>query len=244
MLTQGPAKRVTIFINEDSRHHMTPLHDSIMTFLLHKGVAGAMATRAYSGFGGHQMLHTPTVEELAQHLPLRIEFVETPEKVDELLPTLYEMVADWLIEVQDTTVVKRARKSAAPEPKLAHEHKEGPAKLLRVFLGEADKWHGEPLYDAIVKRLRMLDIAGATVYRGILGYGAKGHEHKRSVLHPMRDLPVMISVVDAPEKIAAAAEAIEAMLEDGLIVISDVRMVRLVRSRAAVEAPDVSGKTR
>ena len=106
---------------------------------------------------------------------------------------------------------------------------------MRVFLGEADKWHGEPLYEAIVKQLRMLEIAGATVYRGVLGYGAKGHEHKRSFWHPMRDLPVMISVVDTAEKIAAAAQAIEAMLEDGLIVTSDVEMVRLVRSGTATE---------
>ena len=102
MLTRGPAKKVTIFVNEDTRHHLTALHDSIMTFLMHKGICGATATRAFSGFGSHQMLHTPQVEVLAQHLPIRIEFVETPEKVEEILPTLYEMVSDGLIEVQDT----------------------------------------------------------------------------------------------------------------------------------------------
>jgi PII-like signaling protein len=215
-----------------------------MTFLMHKGVSGATATRAYSGFGSHRMLHTPQVEVMAQHLPIRIEFVETAEKVEEILPTLYEMVTDGLIEVQDTTVVRLARKSPKPEPRMPHEHRQGRATLLRVFMGEDDKWHGEPLYDAIVKKLRLLDIAGATVYRGILGYGAKGHEHKRSVFHPMRDMPIVISVIDAPEKIAAAAEAIEGMLEDGLIVTSDVEMVRLVRARSATEAPDAAGTTR
>jgi PII-like signaling protein len=244
MLTKGAAKKVTIFINEDTQHHMIALHNSIMTFLMHKGVCGATATRAYSGFGSHQMLHTPKIEILAQHLPIRIEFVETPEKVDEVLPTLYEMVADGLIEVQDTTVVKHARKSPKPESKLPHEEKSGRATLLRVFMGEDDKWHGEPLYDAIVKELRMMEIAGATVYRGILGYGAKGHEHKKSFFHPMRDLPIMNSVIDAPEKIAAAAEALEAMLEEGLIVTFDVDMVRLVRSHAVTEAPDAASKSR
>ena len=99
MLTKGPAKKVTIFINEDAPHHMTPLHDAVMTYLMHKGISGATATRAFSGFG-------------SQHLPLRIEFVETAEKVEEVLPTLYEMVSDGMIEVQDTTVVKHARKGA------------------------------------------------------------------------------------------------------------------------------------
>jgi PII-like signaling protein len=244
MLTKGPAKRVVIFLNEDTRHHLTPLHDAVMTFLMHKGVAGATATRAYSGFGGHQTLHTPKIEVLAEHLPIRIEFVETAEKVEEVLPTLYEMVTDGLIEVQDTTVVKLSRPAIEAQPGPPHERRAGPAKSLRVFLGEADKWHGEPLYDAIVKKLRMLEIAGATVYRGILGYGAKGHEHKRSFWHPMQDLPVMISVIDTAPKIAEAAAAIESMLDDGLIVTSDVEMVRLVRNRTVTEVEDVTGTNR
>ena len=244
MLTKGPAKKVTIFLNEDTQHHMTPLHDSIMTFLLHKGISGATATRAFSGFGAHHTLHTPKVEVMAEHLPIRIEFVEAPEKVEEVLPTLYEMVSDGLIEVQDTNVIKHAQRTPKPESKLVHQRTDGPAKLLRVFLGEADKWHDEPLYEAIVKKLRMMDIAGATVYRGILGYGAKGHEHKQSFFHVSRDLPIMVTVIDTAEKIAAAAEAIENMVEDALIVISDAEIVRLVRSQSAAEARDATGTNR
>ena len=240
MLQKGAAKKVTIFLNEDTQHHMTALHDSIMTFLLHKGVAGATATRAMAGFGAHQVMHTSKIEVLAEHLPIRIEFVDTAEKVEEVLPILYEMVSDGLIEVQDTTIVKLARKQAKADPKMPHERRQGPAKLLRVFLGEADKWHEAPLYDAIVKKLMMMDIAGATVYQGIFGYGAKGHQHKATFFHPMRDLPIMISVIDTAGKIAAAAAAIEEMLEDGLIVISDAEIVRLVRSAKGMEAADAT----
>jgi len=231
MLAKGPAKKVTIYINETTQHHMQSLHDAILTYLMHKGIGGATATRGFAGFGAHQQLHTPKIEILSMDLPIRIEFVETAEKADEVLPTLYEMITDGLIEVQDTTVIKHARKSPCGEPKPPHERKQGPAKLLRVYIGEADKWHGEPLHDAIVKKMRMMEIAGATVYRGILGYGAKGHEHKRSFFHPVRDLPVMLTVIDSPEKINSAAEVIEEMLEDGLIVISDVEVMRLVRSQ-------------
>jgi PII-like signaling protein len=231
MLTKGPAKKVTIYVNEDTQHHAGSLHDAIMTFLMHKGVTGATATRAMSGFGAHRLLHTPKIEVLADHLPIVIEFVETASKVDEILPTLYEMVSDGLIEVQDTTIVKVARKERKAEPKLPHERKSGPAKLIRVFLGEADRWKGEPLYDAIIKKLRMIDISGATVYRGVLGYGIKGHTHKQNMLHTGRDLPIMISIVEAAEKAEQATEVIEEMLGDGLIAISDVEMTRLVRSR-------------
>lgn len=237
MLSKGPAKKVTIYVNEDTQRHFNSLYESILLFLLHKGVAGATATRALAGFGDHKVLHTPNVEVLAEHLPIRIEFVETAEKVDQLLPMLYEMVSDGMIEVQDTNVVKVASKDKRTvEPAQPHTRKAGSAKLMRIFLGEADRWHGEPLYDAIVKQLRMLEIAGATVYKGILGYGAKGHTHRQSFFHVMRDLPIMISVVESEEKLNRAAEVVEGMLADGLIVVSDVDIVRLVRSMPPEEA--------
>jgi PII-like signaling protein len=157
--------------------------------------------------------------------------MESAEKVEEVLPTLYEMVTDGVIEVQDTNVVKIAMREKKAEPKLPHEKKSGKAKLLRVYLGEADRWHGQPLYDAIVKRLHMMDISGATVYRGIMGYGMKGHTHKQGRFHLSHDLPVMIAVIDSEDKITQGAEAIEEMLEDGLIVISDVDYTRLVRGQ-------------
>ena len=204
---------------------------------MHKGVSGATATRALAGFGAHQVLHTPKIEVLAEHLPIRVEFIETAEKVDALLPTLYDMVTDGLIEVQDTTVVKIAMKEKRrPQPRQPHEREAGKAKLMRIFPGEADRWNEEPLYDAIVKRLRMLDISGATVYRGVLGYGVKGHTHKQNFLHTSRDLPVMIAVVETEEKLSRAAEAVEEMLQDGLIAVSDVDMVRLIRSHSLLDA--------
>jgi PII-like signaling protein len=239
MLSKGTAKKVTIYVNEDTQEHFESLYERILMFLLHKGVSGATATRALAGFGAHRTLHTPKIEVLAEHLPIRVEFIDTAEKVDELLPTLYDMVTDGLIEVQDTTVVKIAMKEKRrPEPKQPHERKAGKAKMMRIFLGEADRWHDEPLYDAIVKRLRMLDIAGATVYRGILGYGAKGHTHKQNLLHTSRDLPVMITVVETEEKLSQAAEAVEQMLQDGLIVVSDVDIVRLIHPHSLLEATD------
>jgi PII-like signaling protein len=228
MLNKGQAKKVTIYVNEDAQYHHGPLHEAILALLMRKGVAGATATRAMAGFGPHQVMHTTKIEALTEHLPIRIEFIDAAEKVDALLPSLYEMVTDGLIEVHDTNVVKAAMKER-PEP-TAHEIKRGPAKLMRIFMGEADQFDGEPLYDAIVKRLRMMDIAGVTVYRGIMGYGLKGHTHKEGFLHLSHDLPVMVTVIDTAEKIGEAIQAIESMLHDGLIVTSDVDVVRIVHS--------------
>ncbi len=247
MLTKGSAKKVTIYVNEDAKYRHGPLWEAILMFLLHKGVAGATASRSMAGFGAHQVLHTPNIEALAEHMPIRVEFIETATKVDDLLPTLYEMVADGLIEMQDTTVVKQAVVNQAmvrrpAEPKQPHQSKRGKATMMRIFLGEADQWHGELLHEAIVKRLRLMEIAGATVYRGILGYGAKGHTHKQSFMHISRDLPIMISVIDTPEKLAEASAVVEGMIEDGLIVFSDVDMIRLVRSHSLAEVTD-AGRT-
>jgi PII-like signaling protein len=231
MLSKGPAKKVCIYVNEDTRHNLVPLYEAILSFLMHKGVAGATAYTAMAGFGAHQMLHTAQVELLSEHLPVRVEFMESAEKVDEVLPTLYEMVTDGVIDVQDTQVVKVAMREKRTDPKLHHEKKSGKAKLLRIYLGEADRWHDQPLYDAIVKRLHLMDISGATVYRGIMGYGMKGHTRKEGRFHLSHDLPIMVAVIDSEDKISHGAEAIEEMVEDGLIVISDVDYTRLVRGQ-------------
>jgi PII-like signaling protein len=153
------------------------------------------------------------------------------------------MVTDGVIEVQDTTVIKIVTRGKKADPPLPHERMSGKAKLLRIYLGEADRWHDQPLYDAIVKRLHMMDISGATVYRGIMGYGMKGHTHKQGLFRISRDMPIMIAVIDSEEKITQGAEAIEAMIEDGLIVISEVDFTRLVRQQPQGAATDANLST-
>ncbi len=241
MLSKGAGKKVTIYLNEDTQHHLGSLYESILTFLMQKGVSGATATRALAGFGRHKVIHTPKVEVLAEHLPIRVEFIDTAEKVEEVLPTLYDMVTDGLIEVQDTHIVKVAMKDKrTPEPRQPHSRMIGKAKLMRIFFGEADRWQGEPLYDALVKQLRMMDISGATVYRGILGYGSKGHTHKETFWPISRDLPIVISIIESEEKLAQAGAIVEEMLQDGLIVVSDVDIVRLVHSASGDEGIDAN----
>ena len=243
MLARGPAKKVTIYLNEDTPHHLTSLHDAVLSLLLRKGVAGATAMRGMSGFGQHRSIRSVDNEFAAAHMPVVIEFVDTAEKVEEVLPLLYDMVTDGVIEVQDTSIVKAARRATKTEPARPRDRRAGPGKMLQIFLGEADTWHGEPLYDAIVKRLRMEDLAGATVEKGILGYGAKGHTHKGSFLHLSKDMPVVITIIDGAEKISHAIDVVEAMLGDGLIVTSDVETVRLVHAPVP-EAGDAGNASR
>lgn len=112
MLAAGPAKKVTIYVNEDAKGRHQPLHQAVLEFLMRNGVSGATAMRAMAGFGGHHVLHTPRIEALAEHLPIVVEFVESPEKVEALLPAICELVTDGMIEVQETTVVKTGKTGA------------------------------------------------------------------------------------------------------------------------------------
>jgi uncharacterized protein len=227
MLPKGDAKKVTIYLNQDTRTHMEPLWSAVLGFLRHKHAAGATLLRADAGFGAHEQLHDPRSEYIAEHCPVRIEFIDTAQRVDELLPTLYDMVTDGLVTVQDLTIVKSCANDAKPKlavPAMPTKIVSTPAKLVRIYLGESDRWKDEPLYEAIVKKLRMMDFAGATVYKGILGYGAKGHTHKAGRFHLSHDLPVMISVVEKPERVSELLRAVAEMMQDGIIVTSDVEL--------------------
>ena len=104
----------------------------------------------------------------------------------------------------------------------------GKAKMLRVYFGEDDKWKDKPLYRAIVERCRELDIAGATVLRGIAGYGASTLIHRSHVLSFSHDAPVMVSVVDSEEKIQKLLPFLDEVVADGLIAISEVDVIKYV----------------
>jgi PII-like signaling protein len=104
---------------------------------------------------------------------------------------------------------------------------EGKAKILRIHFGEDDKWQDKPLYEAIVIKCRELDIAGASVFRGIEGYGASTLIHKRHLLWSS-DRPIMVSVIDTEEKIKNLLPALDEMVGEGLIAMSEVEVIRYV----------------
>jgi uncharacterized protein len=105
---------------------------------------------------------------------------------------------------------------------------EGTAKMLRIHFGEDDKWHGRPLYQAIVERCRQLDIAGATVLRGIEGYGASTMIRKFHMLRFSSDAPILVQVIDTEEKIQRLLPALDEMVTEGLIAMSDVEVIKYV----------------
>lgn len=113
MLAPGLAKKVTIHLNEDSTAKTDFLYKEIFAFLYRRGVAGASLIRPQAGFGSHHVLHEVEADGAAsEHLPVRIEFIDTPARVDALLPELCELISDGLIEAQDTMILRSASMGA------------------------------------------------------------------------------------------------------------------------------------
>ncbi len=99
-------------------------------------------------------------------------------------------------------------------------------KLLRIFLGESDRWHHQPLYEAIVLKARELGLAGATVVRGPMGFGANSHLHTAKILRLSTDLPIIIEIVDSQEKIDLLLPFLDESLQEGLVTLEDVRVIK------------------
>ena len=99
------------------------------------------------------------------------------------------------------------------------------AELLRIFIGESDKWNGRPLYEVIVEEARKRGMAGATVLKGTLGFGADSRIHTAKILRLSEDLPLVIEIVDKPERIAEFLPQLDTMIDEGLVTLEKVRVI-------------------
>ncbi len=98
--------------------------------------------------------------------------------------------------------------------------------LLRIFIGESDKWQGRPLYEAIVLKARELHLAGATVLRGPMGFGANSRLHTTKLLRLSEDLPMVIEIVDRREKIDELLPHLDTMVREGMVTLEEVRVIK------------------
>jgi PII-like signaling protein len=227
MLQPGKAVKVTIYLSDGATHHGVPLYSSILDFLFYRGVAGATATKGIAGFGADHHMHSSQVVEISDRLPIKIEFIEAREKVEALLGKLEELAGSGLIEMQETTVAKPAQLSKPAKPLTpAHLRIEGKAQIMRIYVSEEDRWKDKPLYNALVEAMRANDIAGVTVYRGILGYGAHRRLHKDKPLVSSHHGSIMLSAIDSAEKLRAFLPIVDQMVEEGLVVFSDVDIIK------------------
>jgi uncharacterized protein len=107
---------------------------------------------------------------------------------------------------------------------------EGAGKLVRIYVGNADQWHGQALYDAIVQRAKREGLAGVTVMQGIEGFGANSRVHRASLLDISTDLPIVLEIVDIEERVTKFLPVLDEMVTEGLITVQDVEIVKYIHS--------------
>ena len=108
---------------------------------------------------------------------------------------------------------------------MPHEKFEGERTLMRIHIGESDKWHGKPLYEAIVEMLRKEGFSGVTVLRGVAGYGGSSIYHTDKILRLSQDLPIILEVIETQERIDQMLPRLDEMVDGGLITLEKVRVI-------------------
>jgi len=227
MVTKGPAKKLTVYVDETDKFHGKPVYEVLLDIFFKKKIMGVSVFRGIAGYGSDGVFHTSKMLELSTSMPLKVEVVESKEMIDKVLPDVYHVVEKGMVEVTDTNVVKCCPKSEDKEKeKGEHMKLEGKAKMLRIIISEDDKWEGEPLYEAIVKRLIMMDIAGATVYKAIAGYGPHHRYHKKKTFTVHGELPILITIMDTEVKINNVIPILDELVGEGIVVLSDVNVIK------------------
>ena len=99
-------------------------------------------------------------------------------------------------------------------------------QLLRIFIGESDHWHGKPLYEAIILKAREMGLAGATMLRGLMGFGAASRIHTAKILRLSQDMPIVIEIVDSADKIDSLLPIVDEMVQEGMVTVERVRVIQ------------------
>jgi len=219
--------------------------DTLVSRARQQGLAGATVLHGFLGVDAAGQLQESGRWSLVEHYPVIVEIVDAPAKVGGFLATVAEVVSEGTATLERGHVLRyRTGRSPSPGNSLAvpgavpdlstlPSAEEFPAmntgetgQLLRVFIGESDAHAGQPLYRAIVLKARELGLAGATVLRGAMGFGANSRMHTTGLLELSTDLPILIEIVDSAEKIALLLPFLDEVVAEGLITIEAVHIFR------------------
>jgi hypothetical protein len=230
-------------------HRGEPLYQWIVETARHEGLQGATVLKGIMGLRPDGSILQETRWALSQELPVIVEIVDGPARVEALLARVEPFFSEGEITLERAhvvlyrgdrgderrpppaiDVVASQDNSAAWEVKTMKLPEEG--VLLRIFLGESDREPGRdrPLYEAIVRRAREAHLAGATVLKGPMGYGKNSLVHSAKLLELSTDLPVVIEIVDAEERIKAFLPTVDELVTEGMVTLEAVRVIKYVAS--------------
>jgi hypothetical protein len=230
-----------------TRHGMGSLYEWIVDKARREGLQGATVLEGFYGLKSDGTLIEVHPWSIVQEHPVIVEVVDEPARIEALLAHVEPVFREGLITLERAhiflyraeprasrhvvtgrTIIATAGISAASGVHTMNVP--GTGVLLRIFIGESDKepGHGRPLYEAIVRRARESHLAGATVLRGAMGYGRHSRMHTARLLELSMDLPIVIEIVDAEDKVNAFLPVVDELVTEGLVTLEAVRILRYV----------------
>jgi uncharacterized protein len=229
------------------RHGMSPLYEWIVVTAHREGLQGATVLKGFLGLWPDGSVLKERTWSVSQELPVIVEVVDVPSRIEALLAKVEPVFREGVITLERAhmllyrsgsretpvpltgrNVIATAASSAAYGVRTMRAPENG--VLLRIFIGESDKEPGRnrPLYEAIVRRARQAQLAGATVLRGPMGFGRHSRVHTARLMELSTDVPVIIEIVDAEDKVDAFLPTVDELVTEGLVTLEAVRIVRYV----------------
>jgi PII-like signaling protein len=229
------------------RHGQSPLYQWIVQTAHREGLQGATVLKGFFGLRLDGSVLEEHTWSISQELPVIVELVDEPARIEALLAKVEPFFREGVITLErahvllyragprgatrpsnDRNIVANVAMSAAAGVRTMKVPENG--VLLRIFIGESDKEPGgdRPLYEAIVRKAREAHLAGATVLRGPMGFGRHSRVHTAKLLELSTDLPIVIEIVDAEDKVDAFLPTVDELVTEGLVTLEAVRIVRYV----------------
>ena len=247
MKLEGEQILLRVWLRNTDKHGWQPAAQALVERARHEHLAGATLLRGLCGVDvGGQVLESGRWS-LVDHVPVIVEFIDSREKIGHFLSMVEEIVPEGLATLERAHVmVYRHNPVAAAGARLRLDlpspiadlstvpsAEEFPAmqmsedgQQLRIFIGEADVWQGQPLYKAIVHKVKELGLAGATVLHGAMGFGATSRVHTSNLVELSTDLPILIEIIDTADKIQTLLPFLDESVQEGLITVESVRVLK------------------
>jgi PII-like signaling protein len=258
MCLSGEQVLLRVYLQSADRAPHVPTYARIVKAARQQKLAGATVLRGILGAGYHGIIQE-SKWGIVQHVPVIVEIVDSADKIAGFIqgPLDQIMVGGMLTLERAAVMMYRQRtanqatslhlaaalKPLSTMPAISpgnHMTSQSNGVLLRVFIGESDRFEHKPLYEAIVQKARALGLAGATVLRGSEGFGARSVVHKAALLAMSSDLPVVIELVDSEEKIKLLLPFLETMVAEGMITMEYVVILMYRHDKASDTPPAAS----
>lgn len=250
MKLAGEQVLLRVYLTSTDKVGWGPAAEVLVHAARRHGMAGATLLRGIFGLDLRGQVLQSRPWALVEHVPVIVECVDTAPAIGAFLSVVARLVPVGMATLERAHVlVYRERGMQAertPSPlqvparvpaavglpaqedcPMMRVSEEG--VLLRIFIGEADVWEGLPLYRALVLKARDLGMTGATVLRGGMGFGAHSRVHTNRLLELSTDLPIVVEIVESPDKVAAFLPELDRMVAEGLVTLEHVRVLRYRR---------------